>query len=124
MRHRSGNAPAAVPCGSLCGEQPIDTGRAIGECRLGTPDAQGLSETDIKLLPEFWGQGYGKEVKRGLLTYLFTRTECLVAQATPNVDNLASIRLQEAVGGRRVGESIHEFPREMQSLTCPVHCYI
>jgi RimJ/RimL family protein N-acetyltransferase len=101
-----------------------DTGQVIGECRLGTPDAQGLSETDVKLLPELWGQGYGTEVKRGLLAYLFTRTECLVAQATPNVDNPASVRMQEAVGGRRVGESTHEFPPEMQSFTCPVHCYV
>jgi RimJ/RimL family protein N-acetyltransferase len=101
-----------------------DTGRVIGECTLGTPDAQGLSETDVKLLPEFWGQRYGIEIKRGLLAYLFTHTECLAVQATPNVDNLASIRMQEAVGGRRVGESTHEFPPEMQSFTSPVHCYV
>jgi RimJ/RimL family protein N-acetyltransferase len=101
-----------------------DTGQVIGECKLGTPDAQGLSETDIKLLPEFCGQGYGTEIKRGLLSYLFTRTECLVAQATPNIDNLASVRMQQAVGGRRVGASTYEFPPEMQSFTCPVHCHI
>ena len=101
-----------------------DTGQAIGECRLGTPDGQGLSETDVKLLPESWGQGYGMEIKRGLLAYLFTHTECLVVQATPNVDNLASIRMQEAVGGRRVGETTYEFPPEMQSFTCPVRCYV
>lgn len=101
-----------------------DTDQVIGECRLGTPDGQGLSETDVKLLPEFWGQRYGIEIKRGLLAYLFTHTECLAVQATPNVDNLASIRMQEAVGGRRVGESTHGFPPEMQSFTSPVHCYV
>ena len=101
-----------------------DTAQVIGECRLGIPDAQGLSETDIKLLPEYWGNGYGLEIKRGLLAYLFTRTECLVAQATPNVGNLASIRMQEAVGGRRVGELTYEFPPEMASFTCPVRCYV
>jgi RimJ/RimL family protein N-acetyltransferase len=101
-----------------------DTDQVVGECRLGTPDAQGLSETDVKLLPEFWGRGYGTELKRGLLAYLFTHTECLLVQATPNVDNRASIRMQEAVGGRRVGETTHEFPPEMRSFTCPVRCYI
>jgi RimJ/RimL family protein N-acetyltransferase len=101
-----------------------DTCQVIGECKLGTPDAQGLSETDVKLLPEFWGQGYGTEIKRGLLAYLFTHTECRVVQATPNVDNPASIRMQEAVGGRRVGESTHEFPPDMRSFTRPVRCHI
>lgn len=101
-----------------------DTGETIGECNLGTPDAEGLSETDVKLLPKFWGQGFGTEIKRGLLAYLFTHTDCQVVQATPNVENLASIRMQEAVGGRRVGERVFEFPPEMQPFTCPVHCYI
>lgn len=97
---------------------------AIGECKLGTPDAQGLSETDVKLLPEFWGQGYGVEIKRGLLDYLFTHTDCQVVQATPNVENIASIRMQEAVGGVRVGEKVYEFPPEKRDFTCPVHCCI
>lgn len=101
-----------------------DTGQVIGECKLGTPNDSGLSETDVKLLPEFWGQGYGSEIKRGLLDYLFTHTECQVVQATPNVENIASIRMQESVGGQRVGESLFEFPPEMQDFTCPVHCYI
>ena len=111
-----GTAPEAG--NPAAGETPI------GECKLGTPDADGLSETDVKLLPQFWGQGYGTEIKRGLLAYLFTCTECQVVQASPNVDNLASIRMQEAVGGTRVGEHLYEFPPEMQPFTCPVHSYI
>ena len=99
-------------------------GVAIGECKLGTPDANGLSETDVKLLPEFWGHGYGTEIKRGLLAYLFTCTDCQVVQATPNIENIASIRMQEAVGGVRVGENVYEFPPEKQAFTCPVHSYI
>lgn len=99
-------------------------GIPIGECKLGTPDAQGISETDVKLLPLYWGQGYGVEIKRGLLTYLFTHTDCQVVQATPNVENIASVRMQEAVGGERMGENVYEFPPEMRDFTCPVHCYI
>jgi len=99
-------------------------GALIGECKLGTPNAEGLSETDVKLLPEYWGQGYGVEIKRGLLAYLFTHTECQVVQATPNVDNIASIRMQEAVGGECIGEAVYEFPPEKRDFTCPVHHYI
>ena len=107
----------------LVAERKLD-GASIGECKLGTPDAQGLSETDVKLLPEYWSQGYGVEIKRGLLTYLFTQTRCQVVQATPNVENIASIRMQEAVGGVRVGETVYEFPPEKRAFTCPVHSYI
>ena len=38
---------------------------------LETPDEEGLSTTDVKLLPEFWGNKYGVEIKRALLDYLF-----------------------------------------------------
>ncbi|RPI31905.1 MAG: N-acetyltransferase [Chloroflexota bacterium] len=93
-------------------------GALTGECKLGQPDPEGIAETDVKLLPEFWGHGYGVEIKRGLLDYLFTHTSCQVVQATPNVQNLASIRMQEAVSGRRVGEyHFHGSPE-------PVHAYI
>jgi len=47
----------------------------IGECKLGLPGKDGLSETDVKLLPELWGQGYGTEIKRGLVDYLFRHRE-------------------------------------------------
>ena len=97
---------------------------SIGQCFMLRPNDKGVSSTDIKLLPKYWGRGYGLEVKRGLLDTLFTSTECLAVEATPNVNNLASIRLQESVGGIRVGEEIHEFPESMADFTRPVHCYI
>lgn len=98
-------------------------GAITGECKLGEPDAQGLSETDVKLLPEYWGQGYGTEIKRGLLRYLFTHTDCKVVQASPNVLNQASIRMQEAVGGVRTGEGVFEFPPEQAARRVAVHYY-
>lgn len=98
-------------------------GALIGECKLGEPDEEGLSETDVKLLPEYWGNGYGIEIKHGLLKYLFTRTDCKVVQATPNVENKASIRMQEAVGGVRTGEGIFEFPPEKADRRTAVHYY-
>jgi len=100
------------------------TGEAIGQCGMHAPDEEGIAGTDIKLLPAFWGHKYGLEVKRGLVSYLFAHTDCTAVQATPNVDNVASIRMQEAVGGVRVGEQVYEFPESMRDYTTPVHHYI
>jgi RimJ/RimL family protein N-acetyltransferase len=100
------------------------TGQAIGECGMHAPDEEGIASTDVKLLPAFWGHKYGLEVKRGLVSHLFAHTRCTAVQATPNVDNVASIKMQEAVGGVRVGEQVYEFPESMRDYTTPVHHYI
>jgi RimJ/RimL family protein N-acetyltransferase len=102
----------------------LESRAVIGECKMYTPNEEGISETDVKLLPEYWGNKYGVEIKRGLVDYLFTHTTCQIVQATPNVNNHASIKMQEAVGGMRVGEEVFEFPEEMQAFTTPVHVYI
>ena len=54
------------------------SGKTIGECKLGFPSEEGISITDIKLLLEFWGNGYGKEIKNALCLYLFSRTNCKI----------------------------------------------
>ena len=100
------------------------TGEPIGECKLGSPDADGLSTTDVKLLPAFWGSKYGVEVKRGLVGYLFAHTNCQVVEATPNINNIPSIKMQEAVGGVCVGERTYNFPSEMRDFTQTVHSYV
>ncbi len=101
-----------------------EDGSAIGECKMQQPDAEGIAETDVKLLPVYWGNGYGVEVKRGLVAYLFEHTHCLAVQATPNVENIASIKMQEAVGAVRVGEGIFTFPDSMKAFTTPVAHYV
>ena len=100
------------------------TGQAIGQCHMKTPDEEGVAETDVKLLPAFWGHKYGVEIKRGLVAHLFTHTDCTAVGATPNVGNVASIKMQESVGGVRVGEQVYEFPESMRDYTTPVHHYI
>lgn len=100
------------------------TDEPIGECKMYAPDQQGIAETDVKLLPNYWGHKFGVEVKAGLVTYLFTYTDCIAVQATPNVNNLASIKMQEAVGGVRVGEETSKFPESMQAYTTPVPHYV
>ena len=101
-----------------------ETGRAIGECKLGKPNDEGISQTDIKLLPEFWGKGYGTEIKQGLVDYLFTHTDCTAVKATPNKNNIASQKMQEAVGGRKIKEDVFRFPEEMRGYTVDVHYYL
>jgi len=100
------------------------TGQAIGECKLSEPDEDGIAEPDIKLLPEFWGHKYGVEAWRALVAYQFMHTDCAAVQATPNVNNSASIKMQEAVGGVRIGEDVYRFPESMRDTTTPVHHYI
>ncbi len=96
----------------------------IGECKMGRSNSEGIATTDVRLLPEFWGRGYGVETKRGLLNHMFTSTDCLAVEATPSVNNAASIRMQEAVGAICAGESVYLFPEEMRSYTVSVHHYI
>ncbi len=100
------------------------SGQAIGECLMGALDENGVSETDVKLLPEFWGHGYGVEVKRALVDYLFEQTDCQVVQATPNIHNQASLKMQQAVGAKKVDEGIFIWPEEMQSYTMPVEFHV
>ena len=107
----------------LVSERLSDNQR-IGECKLGLPDENNIAETDVKLLPEFWGHAYGVEVKRGLLDYLFKHTDCIAVNATPNVKNIPSIRMQESVGGVRIDEGVYEFPEDMRAFTQTVHCYV
>ena len=101
-----------------------DTGQAIGECNLSRPDEEGIAEPDIKLLPAFRGHRYGAEAWRALVAYEFSHTECVAMQGTPNVHNVASIKMQEGAGGVRVGEEVYEFPEAMREFTSPVHHYI
>ena len=100
------------------------TGQAIGECWLSWPDEGGITEPDVKLLPEFWGHRYGIEVWRALVDYEFTHTACDFVHGTPNVDNTASIKMQEAAGGVRIGEDVGQFPESMRDDTVPVHYFI
>lgn len=101
-----------------------DTGQAIGECKLGTPDGDGVSETDVKLLPEFWGRGFGTEIKQGLVDFLFEHTACRAVKATPNKNNPASQKMQEAVGGEIIDEGVYRFPEEMRGYTVDVPYYL
>ena len=100
------------------------TGQTLGECYMSHPNEEGVANTDVKLLPEFWGNKYGVEIKKGLLSHLFANTNCIAVEAGPNVANAASIKMQEAVGGKRIKEGVHEFPEAMRDYTAPVHYHL
>lgn len=100
------------------------TGQSIGECYLNRSNDAGIAEPDVKLLPAFWGHGYGTELWRALVAYQFEHTDCEVVQGTPNVENVASIKMQESAGAVRVGEEIYQFPESMAGYTTPVHHYV
>lgn len=99
-------------------------GTPIGEALIGFPDKDGIAHTDVKLMPEKWGNGYGKEVKRALLKWIFTNTDAKGVSATPNIKNKASIKMQESVGGKRIKKVHYEFPPNMRSFTVPVDSYL
>ncbi|KQC06387.1 MAG: hypothetical protein APR54_01745 [Candidatus Cloacimonas sp. SDB] len=89
----------------------------IGECKLGKPDADKTSFPDLKLLPEYWGKGYGKEIFNALCQYLFSKTATKIVQTSPNVKNIASEKLAKASGGKKTGTGVYHFPVNKQSFT-------
>lgn len=100
-----------------------ETGEVVGECFLHPPDEEGIAGTDVKLLPRHWGHRFGVEIKQALVDLQFEETDAAAVRGTPNVENPASIAMQEAVGGVRTGELRHEFPENMRSFTTPLHLY-
>lgn len=85
-------------------------GTIIGESKLGYPDDNGVSSTDVKLFPEFWNQGYGSEIKQGLVNYLFSHLpQCQAIKADPAKTNIGSQKMQEHVGGIRI-EAGQQYP--------------
>jgi RimJ/RimL family protein N-acetyltransferase len=97
-----------------------ETREPIGQCMLGAPNPCGACEPDIKLAPPFWGRGYGRELWAALVDRLFLESSCAIVRGTPNIANMASIRMQESAGMRLVGRGVSEFPASMQAFTAPV----
>ncbi len=95
-------------------------GIVIGQCKLGGVNDDNIAHTDVKLLPEFQGMGYGTEIKQALLDYQFTHTDCRAVEGSPNKDNIASIRMQEKVGGVVVYEGIFKAPPQSDIPRCDV----
>ena len=117
-------AQEGPPFGRLLVVELKGTGEAVGEGHMSDPGRDGVVEPDVKLLPAFWGHRYGREAWQGLVDYAFTHTDCQAISGSPNVDNAASIKMQEATGAVRVDEGVYEFPESMRAFTAPVHAYV
>ena len=115
---------AAQPLDAKLVVETNDRGTPIGGSQTWAPDAHLVSTTDIKLFPEYWGNGYGREIKQALVDWLFTNTNCQRIKATPNKLNIASQRMQEAVGARLEGEMTWQFPERMKDHTVDLELYV
>ena len=85
-----------------------EDGNAVGQVKLGEPDGSGICEPDIKLFPDHWGQGYGRELWGAMIDHLFAESDCSFVQGTPNIANTASIRMMEGCGMARVRQGLFE----------------
>lgn len=101
-----------------------NTGIPIGQAMMQSPDETGGSITDIKLLPEYQRRGFGSEIKRAMISFLFENTACSHVEATPNLDNISSIRMQESVGAIRVGRGRFQPSGSLKAVARPVHYWI
>lgn len=100
------------------------TNQPIGQCRLDVANDEGLHNIDFKLLPSFWERGYGRELVVAMANYIFSHTSAKGIKGTPSKDNLASQKLFEAVGCKRMGEDVYEFPEHMKHYTNSISFYI
>ena len=98
-----------------------ENGERIGECKLGLPNEEGISCPDFKFLPEYWGNGFGKELIKGLCKYTFSKTHAKIIETSPNVKNVASQKMAESAGGKEIRRYVYKFPPKMQHYTEDVH---
>ena len=83
-----------------------DTGEFIGDCGI-TPqniDGEMLSERGYHIDKKYWRRGYGKEAARATLEYVFSNTDLETVYSYTTVGNVASIRLAESVGMKKIKE--------------------
>jgi len=96
----------------------------IGQCCIGIPDDEDLHNIDFKLLPQYWRQGYGKELISGLAEWICKHSCAKGIKGTPHKKNIASQNLFEWIGCKKKGEDIYHFPETTNTFTCSVPHYI
>jgi len=109
--------------GSLLIAELLETRVSIGQCKIGTPDAEGICEPDIKLEPEYWGNGYGTELWSALVDHAFAHSSVTIVQGTPNRTNTASVRMQMNAGMIQVDEGVFEPNLGLHPDAVPVPYY-
>ncbi len=81
------------------------TGRFVGDCGLQPFELRGPEvELGYDLLPAFWGRGYATEAATAVLCWALTSLALERVVAVTKPANVASVRVLEKAGLRRVGE--------------------
>ena len=100
-----------------------ESGKTIGETGyrldLDYPHAHDRKSAapDIKLIPEFWGKGLATEAFEVVIDYIFKNTDVEVIQVSPNIKNLAALKIYEKLGFKKVGDPITESSNTKQKTT-------
>lgn len=74
---------------------------------------------DIKILESFWGQGFGTEILKALIEYIFKNSDLEVLFVDPNVKNIGAIKLYEKIGFVKIGQ-LHFYTKNVQT---PIKSY-
>lgn len=95
------------------GKQIAETG---WQTNIEYPHANGRksSNIDIKISQSHWGQGYGTEILKGLIDYIFNNTDLEVLFVDPNIENIAAIKLYEKIGFKKIGQPVFHNSDNMQ----------
>ncbi|WP_062513188.1 GNAT family N-acetyltransferase [Halobacillus sp. KGW1] len=67
----------------------------IGTCAITSLDEE-FNEVGYRLLEESWGNGYGREILEGLLTYCFDDLKVKKVKAEVEKENIYSVRILES----------------------------
>lgn len=98
-----------------------DTGEAIGVAGPVWNEINGTERWEIGYIfnKRFWGKGYAREAARASAEYAFRvlQTDCIAIQM--RVNNLASIRVAEALGAER----IETYGRRYRGTDMPHYIY-
>ena len=86
------------PAGDYHLSVELADGTFIGEAIIGRTDDGGTSHPDIKLLHEYWRQGYARESMHLVIGHIFTHTHAARVRFMPAVDNHAAIKLYSSFG--------------------------
>jgi len=92
----------------------------MGEAKLSFPDDENRCAHDVKLLPEFHGQGYGKEAWLALMDLSNRRWPDATLEVTPSVENTGAVKLYESLGFEFHGELERWIPPTDAANAVPV----
>ena len=88
----------------------------IGSCKIGIQNKKKFCEIDYKLFPKFQGLAYGTEIIKGLAKFIFETKKYKGIETTPNKNNIASQKICEKIGMKKIGEGLWKAPENKQNI--------